>query len=47
MITLECNYGKTIGLPGYSNHQFSVSLKTELADTSHLTGFTFLYHFLC
>jgi hypothetical protein len=36
MITLECNYSKTIGLPGYSNHQFTVSLKTELADTSHL-----------
>jgi hypothetical protein len=36
MITLECKYSKTIGLPGYSNHQFTVSLKTELADTSHL-----------
>jgi hypothetical protein len=34
MITLEANYSKKIGLPGYSSHQFSVSLKTELADIS-------------
>ena len=34
MITLEANYSKKIGLPGYSSHQFSVSLKTELADVS-------------
>jgi hypothetical protein len=32
MIVLECNYSKKIGLPNYSSHQFSVSLKTELAD---------------
>ena len=34
MITLETNYSKKIGLPGYSSHQFSVTLKTELADIS-------------
>src|SRR5580698_8920047 len=34
MITLEANYSKKIGLPQYSSHQFSVSLKTELADVS-------------
>ena len=34
MITLEANYSKKIGLPGYSSHQFSVSLKTELTDAS-------------
>ena len=34
MITLEANYSKKIGLPGYSSHQFSVTLKTEIADIS-------------
>jgi hypothetical protein len=34
MITLETNYSKKIGLPGYSSHQFSVTLKTELANLS-------------
>ena len=32
MITLEANYSKKIGLPGFSSHQFSVTLKAELAD---------------
>ena len=36
MITLEANYSKKIGLPGYSSHQFSISLKTELPDTTHV-----------
>jgi len=34
MITLEANYSKKIGLPGYSSHQFSITLKSELADIS-------------
>jgi hypothetical protein len=36
MITLEANYSKKIGLPHYSSHQFSVSLRTELADVSQV-----------
>jgi len=36
MITLECNYSKKLGLPGYSSHQFSISLKTELSDVSQV-----------
>ena len=32
MITLEANYSKKLGLPGYSSHQFSVTLRTEIAD---------------
>jgi len=36
MITLEANYSKKIGLPGYSSHQFSVSLKSELTDISQV-----------
>ena len=36
MITLECNYSKKLGLPGFSSHQFSISLKSELADVSQV-----------
>lgn len=36
MITLEANYSKKIGLPGYSSHQFSITLKTEIQDVSQV-----------
>ncbi len=36
MITLECNYSKKIGLPGYSSHQFSITLRTELSDVGQV-----------
>ena len=36
MITLECNYAKKLGLPQYSSHQFSITLKTELADLTQV-----------
>ncbi len=36
MITLECNYSKKLGLPGYSSHQFSITLKTEIADLAQV-----------
>ena len=36
MITLECNYSKKIGLPGFSSHQFSITLRTEIANASQL-----------
>jgi hypothetical protein len=36
MITLECNYSKKIGLPGYSSHQFSITLKTEITDLTQV-----------
>jgi thiamine kinase-like enzyme len=36
MITLEANYSKKIGLPNYSSHQFSVTLKSELSDLSQV-----------
>ncbi len=35
-IQLEANYSKKLGLPGYSSHQFSVSLKVEIADVSQV-----------
>lgn len=31
-ITLESNYCKKIGLPGYSSHQYSLTVRTEIAD---------------
>ena len=31
-IKLTGNYAKRLGLPGYSSHQFSVSVETELSD---------------
>ena len=31
-IVMEANYSKKLGLPGYSSHQYSVSLKVEIAD---------------
>jgi hypothetical protein len=40
MITLECNYSKKIGLPGYSSHQFSVTLKSELLDLNKVSAET-------
>jgi hypothetical protein len=36
MITLEANYSKKIGLPGFSSHQFSLTLKSELTDVSQV-----------
>jgi hypothetical protein len=32
MLTLEANYSKKIGLPGYSSHQLMVTLRTEITD---------------
>ena len=36
MLVLETQYAKKIGLPGYSSHQFAVTLRTELTDLSQL-----------
>ena len=36
MFTLECNYSKKLGLPGYSSHQFSITLKTEISDLTQI-----------
>ena len=32
-ILLEFSYGKKLGLPGYSSHNFGVSMKAEVNDT--------------
>ena len=35
-IKLIANYSKRLGLPGYSSHQFSVSVETELVTTDDI-----------
>ena len=35
-IKLIANYSKRLGLPGYSSHQFSVSVETELVTTDNI-----------
>jgi hypothetical protein len=35
-LILEANYSKKIGLPGYSSHQFSLTLKVEIADPTQI-----------
>ena len=38
MIKLIANYSKRLGFPGYSSHQFSVSVETELVTTDDIPG---------
>ena len=35
-LTLEGNYSKKVGLPGFSSHQFSLTLKTEISDITQV-----------
>ena len=35
-IVLEANYAKKLGLPNYSSHQYSVTIRTELTDISQV-----------
>ena len=37
-IKLIANYSKRLGLPGYSSHQFSVSVETELNAAGDITA---------
>ena len=37
-VKLIANYAKRLGLPGYSSHQFSVSVETELHDVTDIVG---------
>jgi hypothetical protein len=36
MITLEANYSKKLGLPGYSSHQYSLTVRKEVSDISQI-----------
>ena len=47
MIKLIANYSKRLGLPGYSSHQFSVSVEAELVTPDDIAAeSTRLYHLL-
>lgn len=35
-VFIEANYSKKLGLPQYSSHQYSVTIRTELTDVSQL-----------
>ena len=37
-VKLISNYSKRLGLPGYSSHQFSVSVETELQNVTDVAG---------
>jgi hypothetical protein len=37
-VKLIANYAKRLGLPGYSSHQFSVSVETELTSVEDVAG---------
>lgn len=37
-VKLIANYAKRLGLPGYSSHQFSVSVETELTNVEDVAG---------
>ena len=46
-IKLVANYSKRLGLPGYSSHQFSVSVETELVTTDDVADEAArIYHLL-
>ena len=44
-VKLISNYAKRLGLPGYSSHQFSVSVETELNDIDQINAeLSKIYH---
>ncbi len=36
-VIIEANYSKKLGLPAYSSHSYSVTLRTEVADLPRRT----------
>jgi len=46
-LVIEANYSKKVGLPGYSSHQFSLTLKAEITDINQVPAeVTRLYRLL-
>ena len=37
-IIIEANYSKKLGLPGYSSHQYMLTLRTELTDLTQVSA---------
>jgi len=38
MLIIETNYSKKLGLPGYSSHQYSITLRAEITDVSQVSA---------
>lgn len=38
MFIIEANYSKKLGLPGYSSHQYSLTLRAEIGDLSQVSA---------
>ena len=38
MLIIEANYSKKLGLPGYSSHQYSLTLRAEISDLSQVSA---------
>jgi hypothetical protein len=38
MLVIEANYSKKLGLPGYSSHQYSITLRAEVSDVSQVSA---------
>ena len=36
MVVIEANYSKKLGLPAYSSHSYSVTIRSEIADLSQV-----------
>jgi len=36
MLIIEANYSKKLGLPGYSSHQYSLTLRAEISDVAQV-----------
>lgn len=37
-LVLEANYSKKLGLPGYSSHQYALTIRTELSDVNQVAA---------
>ena len=37
MLIIEANYSKKLGLPGYSSHQYSLTLRAEITDVTQVS----------
>jgi len=38
MFIIEANYSKKLGLPGYSSHQYSITLRAEIGDLAQVSA---------
>ena len=38
MLIIEATYSKKLGLPGYSSHQYSLTLRAEISDVSQVSA---------